>query len=86
MDHSTDAVLNVETEFIVFVVVIIFFILFVLFINFYLPFKAERNYLKMEMARSFEEEEYLYWKNKLKMLYIRKIPIVGSIVRRKYNQ
>ena len=86
MDQSTDAVLNEETKFIIFVVFIIFFIFIVLFINFYLPFKAERDYLKMEMARSFEEEEYLYWKNKLKMLYISKIPLVGSIVRRKYNQ
>ena len=67
-------------------VIIGFFLLFAFFINLYLPFKEERDYIKMEMARSFEEEEYLYWKRKLKMLYIRKIPIVRSIVRRKYNR
>ena len=58
---------------------------FAFFINSYLPFKKERNYIKMEIARAFEEEEYLYWKRKLKMLYISKIPIIRSIVRRKYN-
>ncbi len=40
----------------------------------------------MEMARALEEEEYYYWESELKRLYISKIPIIGSIVRQKYNR
>ncbi len=86
MDYSTDTLLNDETGFVIIVVFIISFIVIAFFINSYLPFKKERDYIKIEITRSFEEEEYLYWRRELKMLYISKIPIVGSVVRRKYNR
>lgn len=86
MDYSTDTLLNDETGFVIIAVFIISFIFIAFFINFFIPFKEEKDYIKMEMERSFEEEEYLYWKRELKMLYISKIPIVRSIIRRKYNR
>jgi len=56
-----------------------FFLFLVCFVHLYLPFREERNYIKMEMARSFEEEEYLFWKRELKCLYLRSIPVIGRL-------
>ena len=86
MDYGTDTVLNAETGSIVFAAFIILLLFISFFKNSYLPFKEEKDYIKMEMARSFEEKEYLYWKRELKMLYISRIPIVRSIVRRKHKR
>ena len=88
MNYNTDTTLNGETgfaTFAIFTVLIILFIFIAFFINSYLPFKDERDYIKAEMERSFEEEEYLYWKRELKMLYIRKIPIIRSFAGRKHK-
>ncbi|MBQ8636459.1 MAG: hypothetical protein IJ423_00490 [Clostridia bacterium] len=86
MNYSADTLLNDEFIILLIAMIIASFLIIALFINFYLSFKGERDYIKMEMARSFEEEEYLYWKRELKMLYISKIPIVRYIVKRKYNR
>lgn len=86
MNYNTDTTLNGETGFAIFTVLIILFIFIAFFMNSYLLFKNKRDYIKMEMERSFEEEEYLYWKRELKMLYIRKIPIIRSFARRKHKQ
>lgn len=80
MDYSTDTLWIDETLLAIVAVIIGFLLFFAFFINSYLPFKDERDYIKMEMERSFEEEEYLYWKRELKMLYISKIPIAGCYV------
>ncbi len=88
MNYNTDTTLNEETglaTFAIFTVLIILFIFIAFFINSYLLFKNERDYIKLEMERSFEEEEYLYWKRALKMLYIRKIPIIRSFARIKHK-
>ena len=81
MDHSTDTLLN--DEFLIFIVAMIIglFIVLAFFINFFLPFKEERDYIKMEMARSYEEEEYRYWRRELKYLYLRSIPLIGRFFR-----
>lgn len=42
------------------------------------PFLREREYIKMEMKRSFDEDEYRYWKHRLKKLYLRSIPFIGK--------
>ena len=86
MDYSTDTLFNYEFLLLIHAMILGSFIVVALFVNFFIPFKEERDYIKMEMERSFEEEEYLYWKRELKMLYISKIPIVRYIVRRKYNR
>ena len=41
-----------------------------------LPFISERDYIRMEIERSFGEEK-VRWKNELKWLYISLIPFVG---------
>lgn len=81
MDYSTDTLLN--DEFLIFVAAIIigFFIILALVINFFIPFKEERDYIKMEMERSYEEDEYLYWRRELKYLYLRSIPLLGRFFR-----
>ena len=86
MDYSTDTLFNYEFLLLIHAMILGSFIVVALFVNFFIPFKEERDYIKMEMERSFEEEEYLYWKRELKMLYISKISIVRYIVRRKYNR
>lgn len=81
MDYSTDTLLN--DEFLIFVAAIIigFFIILALVINFFIPFKEERDYIKMEMERSYEEDEYRYWRRELKYLYLRSIPLIGRFFR-----
>lgn len=86
VDYGTDTLLNDEMLIAIVVVIIGIWLFLVFFINSYLPFKEERNYIKMEMKRSVKEKEYRYWRRELKMLYISKIPIVRSMVRRKHNQ
>ena len=85
MNYITDTLLTNEILILILIItVIIGFHLFIKFyVNFYLPFIRERDYIKMEMIRSYDEEEYLHWKKRLKELYISRIPIIRSIVRRK---
>ena len=81
MEDSTDTLLT--DEFLLFMVAIIIgcFIVVALFVNFIIPFKEERDYIKMEMERSYEEEEYRYWRRELKYLYLRSIPLIGRFFR-----
>ncbi len=78
--YSTDSLLNNE----ILIAIITMFIGYILFLAFlvkvFLPFKEEKKRIKMEIRRSFEEdeEEYLYWKNELKRLYMSLIPIIGK--------
>lgn len=78
LNYNTDTFFNNETIIIIAVIIGLFLFL-TLFINSYLPFKKERDYIKMEMHRS-KGREYRYWKKRLRMLYVSKIPIVRSIV------
>ena len=81
MDYSTDTLLN--DEFLIFIAAMIIglFIILAFIFNIFLPFKEERDYIKMEMARSYEEEEYRYWRRELKYLYLRSIPLIGRFFR-----
>ncbi len=81
MDYSTDTLLNDEFILIIFAMIIGAFLIVALFVNFFIPFKEERDYIKMEMARSYEEEEYRYWRRELKYLYLRSIPLIGRFFR-----
>ena len=81
MDYSTDTLLTDEFLLIIVAMIIGAFLIAALFINFFIPFKEERDYIKMEMARSFEEEEYRYWRRELKYLYLRSIPLIGRFFR-----
>ncbi len=87
LDYSTDTLFIDELSLIILAILIGAFLIAALFVNLFIPFKEERDYIKMEMARALDKEEYVYWKSKLKMLYISKIPIVRSIAaRRKYKR
>ncbi len=86
LNYSTDIPSNSEIGFLTIALLIILFIFIVLFINSFISFKKDRDYIKMEMDRSFGEREYLYWKRKLKMLYISKIPVVNYIVKQKHKR
>ena len=81
MDYSTDTVLNDEFILIIFAMIIGAFLIVALFVNFFIPFKEERDYIKMEMQRSYEEDEYRYWRRELKYLYLRSIPLIGRFFR-----
>ncbi len=86
MEYSADVLLNDDFVIVVIAMIVGLFVIIALFLNLYLPFKEEKDYIKMEMARSFDKKEYLYWKGQLKKLYISKIPIVRSISGRKQNR
>lgn len=64
----------------VFVVIIGSFVVLAFFINVVMPFMKERDYIKMEMQRS-DDEEYYYWKRELRRLYLSHIPIIGRFFR-----
>lgn len=81
MDYTTDTLFNDEFLLIIIAMIIGAFLIAGLFVNFFIPFKEERDYIKMEMARSYEEEEYRYWRRELKYLYLRSIPLVGRFFR-----
>lgn len=81
MDYSTDTLFNDELLLIILVMIIGVFLVAALFVNFFIPFKEERDYIKMEMQRSYEEDEYRYWRRELKYLYLRSIPLIGRFFR-----
>ena len=45
------------------------------------PFLDERKYIIMEIHRSSEKSEIMYWKRALKILTLRQIPIIGRLFR-----
>ena len=81
MDYSTDTLLTDEFLLIIVAMIIGAFLIAALFVNFFIPFKEERDYIKMEMQRSYEEDEYRYWRRELKYLYLRSIPLIGRFFR-----
>ena len=50
--------------------------------DFYIPFIFERDYIKMEIARSYGDER-LYWQWKMKKLYVSSIPVIGKYLIKK---
>lgn len=46
-----------------------------------MPFFANRRYIKMEMQRAASEDEYLFWKHKLKRMYVKSIPIIRHFIK-----
>ncbi len=66
-------------EFFVFMglAIIVLFFLLAIYFDIIVPLMKEREYIKMEMQRSFNEEAYRYWKNELKRAYLRRIPFIG---------
>ena len=52
-------------------------------INVLVPFKENRDLIKMEMNRT-KGRKHRYWKRELKKLYISHIPIVRWFFRKKY--
>ncbi|MBR4030469.1 MAG: hypothetical protein IKJ06_03640 [Clostridia bacterium] len=64
---------------IVFTAIIGITMLIVFITNIIIPFKAQRDYIKMEINRTRGHERD-YWKKELTRLYIRYIPIIGAFV------
>lgn len=81
MDYSTDTILNDEILIFIAALIIGLFIILAFIFNIFLPFMEERDYIKMEMQRSYEEDEYRYWRRELKYLYLRSIPLIGRFFR-----
>ena len=79
MTYSLD---NADDTFLIFafIVIIGLFIVLAFLFNVVMPFIKDRDYIRMEMQRS-NDEEYYYWKRELKRLYISHIPIIGRFFR-----
>ena len=56
--------------YLIIIIVILACISLAIYYSAILPFLKEREYIKMEMGRSFDDDEYLYWKRELKQLYL----------------
>ena len=85
LDYSTDTILNDEFLLLIIAMIIGSFLIIALFINFYLPFKEERDYIKLEISRS-NDKERKYWKRILREFYISHIPIIGRIILKIYRK
>lgn len=74
---------NTDNSFLFFAILfpILFLCILALYFDVIRPFSETREYIKMEMQRS-DGEEYYYWKNELKKLYIEHIPIFGWLIRK----
>ncbi len=68
----------------IFLVVLILFFLCVFIVEVWLPFWEQRKYLKAEVHRSGGEERR-YWKRELRYFYLRNIPLLGILFRRKHR-
>ena len=75
MGNERNPLFNDKVLIIIVISIIAIFFIVVFYVNFFLQFKKERDYIKMEMGRT-KGSEYRYWKKKLRKLYISKIPIV----------
>lgn len=82
LDYTTE-IFSAEEEFAL--TIIALFVGISLFIAFlvevYIPFKETRDYIKREMKRSLNKEEYKFWKGELRQLYLSSIPLVGRFFR-----
>lgn len=81
MENNKDALMSDGFLMLVAAAIIGGFIIFAFVFNFFIPFKKERDFIKLEMAQSLEEDEYRYWKRRLKYLYLRSVPLVGRFFR-----
>lgn len=81
MDYSTDTLVNNDFSILMFAMIIGGFLIIAFFVNFFPRFKEERDYIKMEIERSYNEKEYRFWRRKLKYLYLRSIPLIGRFFR-----
>lgn len=45
------------------------------------PLIRDIKYIKMEMSRSADENEFKYWEKELKTLYRRHLPIIGRFIK-----
>ena len=61
--------------------ILLIFIVILIWINNIVPFLEKREYIKMEIKRSDNDDRYCYWKNELKKLYLHSIPIIGRFLR-----
>ena len=61
------------------VIILIFFVLF-MHINAISRFKDKRNYIKMEINRSRDEQVAQFWKRELRLLYFKSIPVIGRFI------
>lgn len=80
MDYSTNTLFNGDFWLVALAIIMGGLMIIALFVNSYLPFKRERDYIKKELDRSYEEE-YGYWKRQLRRLYLRSIPLLGRFFR-----
>ena len=68
---------------IAFIMLLGFIFIIAVWFNIVMPFLDMRQYIKAEIKRSLDEDEYRYWKSELRDLYIEHIPIAGRLMRRK---
>lgn len=64
----------IATVFVFVFVIVAAFVIYVI-----LPLKEERDYIKMEISRSDEEDERKAWERELEEFYINRIPVVRRL-------
>ncbi len=62
-------------------VIIISFLIIALCFKKIFQYINEREYIKAQMQSSHSKREYIYWKRKLKKLYLNYLPLIGRFLR-----
>ena len=81
MNTGTENYYGNENGFLLFlgVVILIILIATVIWFKVITPFLRERDYIKREIRRSLgDKDEYEYYQQELKALYLRSIPLIGK--------
>lgn len=66
----------------VFIIVCILIVgIVMLIVNFLVPFFEERNYIKLELSRCYDIDEYKYWKRMQKKLYRKYFPYLKYFIK-----
>ena len=73
-ENGTDLILSFLGVCLVLLIAAIFLVKFVAGV--YVPFIEDRDFIRMEIARSHGDER-IHWKHELKRLYISQIPFIG---------
>ena len=61
--------------------VIVCMIILYLYVEHFVPFMNTYKYIQMEINRSYTQEEYDYWKNEMKRLYLKNIPVIRWFIK-----
>lgn len=74
----------------VLLLIVLFFVLLFFMFAFYQkvikPFQDDRKYIKLQLSKAYDNDEYRFWKRELRRLYLIRVPFVGAILKRRHHR